>query len=99
MDFGIKTIKNRLIIKEIAQKEVTESGIIFPPDKENMKSGIVVACTDKCSVKVGDIVVFNHDVGAPIKHEGIDYLVMRDDNLMAFIPKEEKQNAVCSRVS
>ncbi len=99
MSFGIKTIKNRLIVKELEQKEVTESGIIFPPDKENMKSGVVVACTEKCSVKEGDIVVFNHDIGVKIKHQGIDYLVMRDDNLMAFIPKEEAQNATHSRVS
>ncbi len=82
-EFGIKVIKNRLIVKPNPLDDKTASGLIIVPDAEQIKTGLVVQCTDLCSIKVGDTVYFNHDIGSPITHNGEKYLVMRDDNLLA----------------
>jgi chaperonin GroES len=92
----LKPLGNRVVIERIEEEEKTASGIIVPDSaKEKPQQGRVVAVgkgrvTDNGSVialdvKVDDKVVFQKYAGTELKHEGKDYLILREDDILAII--------------
>lgn len=84
--------KNRVIIKASAAEEKTAGGIIIPDTaKEKPQKGAVVAISatdedgNKPVVKVGDIVLYGKYAGTEIQVEGIDYLIMRESDILAIV--------------
>ncbi len=74
----------------------TASGIILPESaQEKPAQGKVIACGDdmvmengksvKCPVKVGDKVVYKKWGGDEIKMEGVEYKLVKFDDLMAIL--------------
>ena len=94
---NLKPLADYLIIKPISEEAITKSGIVLPDtiDKEKPEKGEVVATGPgklldngnlaSMSVKVGDKVMFRKYSPDEIKVEGVDYLVIRESDVMLII--------------
>ena len=87
----MKPIADRVIIKPAPADEKTKGGIIIPDTaKEKPQRGEVVAVGpgkdgNLMTVQVGDIVLYGRYSGQEISHEGLDYLIMREDDVLCII--------------
>ncbi len=93
----LKPLADHVIIEPINEDTVTKSGIVLPDtaEKEKPQKGKIIAVgpgkiNDKGEriapeVKVGDIVLFQKYSPSEIKIDGKDYLVAREDDIMAII--------------
>ena len=69
----------------------TASGIIIPDTaQEKPQKGNVVAVgkgtkENPITVKVGDSVLYGKYAGTELKHEGEDYLIMKESDILAII--------------
>lgn len=87
----LKPINDRIVIKPAPAEEKTKGGIIIPDTaKEKPQRGEVIAVGPgkedvKMTVKAGDIVLYGKYSGQELSHEGVDYLIMREDDVMVII--------------
>ena len=93
---AIRPLGDRVLI-EVLEEEVQKKGSLYIPDtaKEKPSKGEVVAVgpgktTDDgkklvMTVKAGDLVLFNKYAGTEIKLDGVDHLVLREDDVLAII--------------
>lgn len=87
----MKPIADRVIIKPAPAEEKTKGGIIIPDTaKEKPQRGEVVAVGpgkdgNLMTVQVGDIVLYGKYSGQEIHHEGVDYLIMREDEVLCIL--------------
>ncbi len=92
----LKPLHDRVLVKRLEEEEVTSGGIIIPDTaKEKPMKGEVVAAgpgktaddgkTAKMQVKKGDVVLFNKYAGTEVKIDGVEHLVMREDDILAII--------------
>lgn len=97
-DFGIKPLGDRILLKPISADELnkTASGIIIPDtvSKEKPEQGTVIAVGEgrwddgkkiPVSVKVGDKVVFSRYGYEEVKYNGIEYYILKEENVLAII--------------
>ena len=91
MSLNIKPLSDRVLIEPMAAETQTASGIFIPDTaKEKPQKEIVVAVGNvtkdhAMTVKVGDTVLYGKYAGADLKFEGKDYLIMREDDILAII--------------
>ncbi|HSM62844.1 chaperonin GroES [Gillisia mitskevichiae] len=91
MALKIKPLSDRVLIEPAAAETQTASGIYIPETaKEKPQKGKVVAVgkgTKKhdMTVKVGDEVLYGKYSGTELKLEGKDYLIMREDDILAIV--------------
>ena len=91
MALQIKPLADRVIIEPAAAETKTASGIFIPDTaKEKPQKGVVVAAgngkkDEPMTVKVGDTVLYGKYAGTELKHDGTDYLIMREDDILAII--------------
>lgn len=91
MSVNIKPLADRVLIEPAAAEEKTASGIIIPDTaKEKPQKGTVVAVgngkkDEPLTVKVGDVVLYGKYAGTELAHEGKDYLIMRESDIVAII--------------
>lgn len=94
----IRPLNDRILVKRVESETKTAGGIIIPDSaKEKPAEGEVIAVgsgklNDKgervaLEVKKGDRVLFSKYGGTDIKVEGIDYLIMREDDILGVIEK------------
>ncbi len=87
----MKPINDRVVVKPAPAEEKTKSGIIIPDTaKEKPQRGEIVAVGPGkegkgMSLNVGDIVLYGKYAGTELSHEGIDYLVMREDDVLLVL--------------
>jgi chaperonin GroES len=87
----MKPIADRVIIKPAPADEKTIGGIIIPDTaKEKPQRGEVIAVgpgkeNNKMSVKKGDTVLYGRYSGQEITHEGVDYIIMREDDILVVL--------------
>ena len=87
----ITPLADRVLVLPEAAEEKTASGIIIPDTaKEKPQRGVVVAAgkgkTDEpMTVKEGDIVLYGKYSGTDIAIEGVDYLIMRESDILAIV--------------
>ena len=92
----LKPLNDRVLVKRLESEEKTAGGLYIPdPAKEKPSKGQVVAVgpgkiTENGSrvamaVKKGDEVLFNKYAGTEIKLDGVDHLVMREEDILAII--------------
>jgi len=95
----VKPLHDRILVKRIDEKEVVKGGIIIPDTaKEKPMEGKVVAAGPgkmledgkraKMDVKKGDRILFGKYSGTDIKIEDEEYVIMREDDVLAVIDKE-----------
>jgi chaperonin GroES len=91
MSLNIKPLSDRVLIEPVAAETKTASGIFIPDTaKEKPQKGTVVAVGNgtkdhAMTVKIGDSVLYGKYAGTELKLEGKDYLIMREDDILAII--------------
>jgi len=88
---NIRPLADRVLIEPTAAEEVTTGGIIIPDSaKEKPLKGKVLAVgsgtkDDPMQLKAGDIVLYGKYAGTEIELEGVKYLMMRQNDVLAVI--------------
>jgi len=94
----IKPLQDRVILKRVGEEEKTSGGIIIPDTaKEKPMEGEVVAVGGgkildngtkvPMDVKAGDRVLFGKYAGTEVKIDGVEHLIMREDDILGIIEK------------
>jgi chaperonin GroES len=94
----LKPIGDRIVVRPKSAEEMTKSGIILPDTaKERPQEGEVMAVGTgrimddgtvvALSVKVGDTVLFSKYGGTEIKLGGEEYIILREDDVLAVLEK------------
>ena len=92
----VRPLGDRILIQRLEAEEKTKGGIVLPESaKEKPKEGKIVSVgkgkvtedgkTVPLSVKAGDRVLFSSYAGTDIKIEGEDYLILREEDVLAVI--------------
>ena len=87
----MRPINDRVVIKPAPAEEKTSGGIIIPDTiKEKPQRGEVIAIVPgkgdtAMTVKVGDIVLYGKYAGQELQHEGNDYLIMREEDILIIL--------------
>ncbi|MEO0075454.1 MAG: co-chaperone GroES [candidate division WOR-3 bacterium] len=95
----LKPLADRIVVERI-EEEVKKGGIIIPDTaKEKPQHGKVIAVgpgriDDKgnripMEVKKGDFILFGKYSGNEIKIDDKEYLIMREDDVLAIVEKEK----------
>lgn len=95
----IRPLGDRVLVKRLEESEETTSGGIIIPDtakEKPMRGAIVAVGTGKLQddgtrtaleVKDGDSVLFGKYAGTDVKIDNEEYLIMREDDILAVIEK------------
>ncbi|MGH7900181.1 MAG: co-chaperone GroES [Thermodesulfobacteriota bacterium] len=92
----VRPLYDRILIKRVETEEKTKGGLIIPDTaKEKPQEGKVVALgkgkllddgsIKALDVKVGDKVLFSKYGGSDINIDGEDYLILREEEILAII--------------
>ena len=92
----MRPLRDRILVERVEEQEQRIGGIIVPDTaKEKPQQGRVVAAgngrvNDKgdvfpLDVKEGDTVLFGKYAGSEIKIEGKEYLILREDEVLAVV--------------
>ena len=95
---AIKPLGDRVLI-QVLEDELQKQGSLYIPDtaKEKPQEGKVIAVGKgryedgkliPLDVKVGDIVLYGKYSGTDIKHDGKEYLIVRETDILAIIEKK-----------
>ncbi len=93
---AIKPLADRILVKPIEQEEEKIGGIIIPDTaKEKPQEGEVVAVgpgkvldngqRQVPSVAIGNKILYGKYAGTEVKYQGENYLIMREDDVLAII--------------
>ena len=91
----VRPLHDRILVQRIEEGEQQVGGIIIPDSaKEKPQRGTVVAAgagkvNDEgkrvaMDVKTGDTILFGKYSGQDIKFDGVDYLIMKEDDVLAI---------------
>ena len=94
----VRPLQDRVLVRRVAEEEKTKGGIIIPDSaKEKPAEGEVIAIGSgrvdekgtlrPLQVKKGDRVLFAKYSGNDIKIDGVDHLIMREDDILGVIEK------------
>ena len=94
----VKPLQDRILIKRVEEEAKTKGGIIIPDSaKEKPQEGLVVAVgpgkvTDNGTrvtpgVKAGDRILFGKYSGTDIKVDGVEHLILREEDILAIVTK------------
>ena len=92
----VRPLHDRLLVRRIEEKETVKGGIIIPDTaKEKPQEGEVIAAgsgkildngtTVPLAVKAGDKILFGKYSGTDIKIDGEEYLILREDEVLAIV--------------
>jgi len=93
---NVRPLNDRLLVRRIEEKETVKGGIIIPDTaKEKPQEGEVIAVGNgkilengtkvPMDVKKGDRVLFGKYSGTDIKIDGQEYLILREDEVLAIL--------------
>ena len=97
MDFQIRPLADRVVIKPQEREERTKGGIYLPDtaSKEKPQEGVVMAVGEgrlddsgkriPVSVKAGDRVLFAKYAGTEVKLDDEDYLILSEKDILAIV--------------
>jgi len=91
----LKPLSDRIVVKASEKEEVTKGGIVLPDTaKEKPQKGEVIAVGPgkvldngkvvPMEVKVGDKVLFAKYGGTEVKVDGEEYIILRQDDVLAI---------------
>ncbi|RII27458.1 MAG: co-chaperone GroES [Geobacter sp.] len=93
---NLRPLQDRIIVKRVEEETKTAGGLFIPETaKEKPQRGEIVAVGNgkktedgkvlPLDVKVGDLVLFGKYAGTEIKVDGDDFLMMREDDILAVV--------------
>jgi chaperonin GroES len=94
----IRPLYDRIIVKRVEAETTSKGGIIIPDTaKEKPIEGEVVAVGNGkvledgtqrgLEVKAGDRILFGKYSGTEIKIEGVEHLILREDEVLAIVER------------
>lgn len=94
----IRPLQDRIIVKRIEEEEKSKGGIIIPDTaKEKPMEGEVIAVgkgkilengkKQPPEVKAGDRILFGKYAGTEVKIDGVEHLIMREEDVLGIIEK------------
>ena len=92
----VRPLHDRILVQRLDEGEQQVGGIIIPDSaKEKPQRGKVIATGDgkvgdggrrvKLDVKAGDTILFGKYSGQEIKLDGVEYLIMKEDDVLAAV--------------
>jgi chaperonin GroES len=92
----IRPLQDRIIVRRVDEEETTKGGIIIPDTaKEKPQEGKVIAVgkgkaneegkLQPLDVKKGDKVLFSKYAGTEINIEGVEHLIIREDDVLGVV--------------
>ena len=95
-----RPLHDRVLLRRIEEKETVKGGIIIPDTaKEKPMEGEVISVgpgkvmedgkRSPMDVKAGDRVLFGKYAGTEIKIDDMEYVIMREEELLAVLLKEK----------
>ena len=95
---NVRPLGDRILVKSVEEVEKTRGGIIIPDSaKERPLEGNVIAVGTgkrledgtlvKLDVKAGDKILFGKYAGTEIKVDGVDHIIVREDEVLGIIEK------------
>jgi chaperonin GroES len=93
---NIRPLYDRIVVKRIEEQETTRNGIVIPDSaQEKPQEGEVIAVGHgkrledgklvNLDVKVGDRVLFGKYSGSETKLDGVEFLIMREDDILGVL--------------
>lgn len=93
---ALRPLHDRVLVKRLEAAESVVGGIIIPDTaKEKPQQGEVVAAGNgklletgkrvELDVKAGDRILFGKYSGSEVKIDGVEYLILREDEILAVI--------------
>ena len=93
---NLRPLYDRIVIKRIEETETSRNGIIIPDSaKEKPQEGEVLAVghgrrledgtLTPLDVKVGDRVLFGKYSGSETRLDGVDFLIIREDEVLGIL--------------
>lgn len=94
----IRPLNDKILVKRLEDEGKTKGGIIIPDTaKEKPMEGEVIAVGKgtrtqdgklvKMDVKAGDRILFSKYGGTEIHIDGVEYIIMREDDILGVIEK------------
>ena len=98
---NVRPLHDRIIVQRLDEGEQKIGGIIIPDSaKEKPMQGKVLAVGDgrmteegkrlPLDVKAGNVILFGKYSGQEIKLDGIEYLIVKEDEVLAIIEGAKK---------
>jgi chaperonin GroES len=92
----VRPLYDRILVKRVEEENKTAGGLFIPDTaKEKPQKGLVVAVGNgkvqedgsirKLDVKEGDKILFSKYSGNEIKMDGVEHLIMREDDVLAIL--------------
>ena len=88
---NITPLADRVIIQQAEAETTTASGIIIPDTaQEKPQKGTVIAVgngtkDNPMTVKIGNKILYGKYAGTELKHNGSDYMIMKESDILAII--------------
>ncbi|MBI3324152.1 MAG: co-chaperone GroES [Candidatus Omnitrophica bacterium] len=93
---ALKALGDRIVVKAVEQQDRTKSGIVLPESaKEKPQEGRVASVgpgrlldngsAKSLEVKAGDRVLYGKYAGTEVRIDGEDYLILREDDVLAVV--------------
>ena len=93
---ALKPLGDRVVVKPLEAQDKTKSGLVLPDSaKEKPQEGKVIAVgtgrllddgtVKSLEIKNGDRVLYGKYSGTEISLEGEDYLILREDDVLAIV--------------
>ncbi len=94
----IRPLQDRILVKRIKEEEKTAGGLFIPDAaKEKPSEGEIIAVGNgkvledgkvrPLDVKPGDRILFSKYGGTEVKLDGVEHLIMREDDILGVISK------------
>jgi chaperonin GroES len=94
----VRPLQDRLLIRRVEEQEKSKGGIIIPDSaKERPLEGDVISVGNgkrledgtlvPLDVKKGDRVLFGKYSGTEIKVDGVDHLILREEEVLGVVEK------------
>lgn len=87
---SIKPLADRVLLKVLEQESKTSSGIYIPEtaaEKTQKAEVVEIGESEDIKVKKGDIVIYDKYAGIQIKDNNIEYLIVKNEEIVALIKK------------
>lgn len=98
MEVNMRPLQDRILVQQLEEDEMSAGGIIIPDTaKEKPYQGKVITVGNgkkmddgsirPLEVKKGDVILFEKYAGTAVKLDGEDYMILREDEVLAVIGK------------
>ncbi|MEM7416889.1 MAG: co-chaperone GroES [Gemmatimonadota bacterium] len=97
----IRPLQDRILVRRVEEEEKTAGGIIIPDSAKEKPADAIVVATGKgkvlddgtiqtLDVAEGDRIMFGKYSGTDVTLDGEDYVILREDDVLAIVGSGKK---------